>query len=102
MRTHPPWLLRARRSLAERLERLGDALDALRERLRESVATVLGQTVNAAVHDALRVLLSARLETEPTPRSSWRTQSSAGMWDEPDDPYGDHRPMTLPSRVDDY
>lgn len=45
------------RSLAARLDRLRDTLDGLRQRLREAVVRSVGETVGAAVREALGAVL---------------------------------------------
>jgi hypothetical protein len=102
MRTHPPWLNRAGRSLAGRLEHLGDTLDSLRDRLRESVAGVIGQTVAVAVRDVLRTLLRAPVDMAPPPTSSRSTNPPFDPWYEPDDLYREDRTTTLLDHSDGY
>jgi hypothetical protein len=65
------------RALTARLERLGETLDALRERLQEAVAQAIGQAVAGAVREAVVALLS-----ELPGRSN---RSSSSTWSS--DPY---------------
>jgi hypothetical protein len=52
------------RTLAERLRQLNDNLKALGERLKSSIASVIGSTIADAVKDAVSKLLSAE-EAQP-------------------------------------
>lgn len=54
------------RTLSERLERLNDNLQSLGERLKASIAGLLGETIADAVRDSVRGLLGGR-EAPPTP-----------------------------------
>jgi hypothetical protein len=76
MPADPSWLARARRSLADRLERLRDHLDTLQSRLREEVARAAAQTAAGAVRDAVESLLG-----EGRTRPFLPNRSSSGYWD---------------------
>src|ERR1700676_1220363 len=48
------------RPLAERLRQLNDNLQALGERLKASIASIVGETISETVGDAVRRLLGAK------------------------------------------
>ncbi len=75
------------RTLSERMERLSDNLQALGDRLKASVATVLGDTIADAVRDSVRGLLGGK-ESPPTPRREYREYRD-DYRDGADDPWGD-------------
>ena len=70
------------RTLSERLSRLTDNLQALGDRLKASVAGVVGDAVTDAVRDSVRKLLGGK--------ASYRDQPAPDHYrDEDDDPWGD-------------
>jgi hypothetical protein len=74
------------RTLAERLERLNDNLRSLGERLKASIAGVVGDAIADAVRDAVRGLLGSR----ETPADSYRDNHAPGHYrDREDDPWGE-------------
>src|SRR5260370_24018434 len=111
-----------RRYLLERLERLHDALSRLGQRLREGLASVIGEHVGETVREAVHAALDRRLPDsrrqdaqphmpsyrEPSYREpSYREpayRDSRSEFDYPED-YGNHenaglwndRPVTVPS-----
>jgi hypothetical protein len=77
------------RTLSERLERLNDNLQALGERLKASIAGLLGDTIADAVRDAVRGLLGGREESHD-PYRDRRDHHAPGYYRErEDDPWGD-------------
>ena len=56
----------ARRCLAQRLERLHEALSGLARRLHESIASVVGEHAGGAIRDAVRAALG-HATNEPPP-----------------------------------
>lgn len=90
-----------RHSLAEHLDRLRRTFDTIRVRLRDAVVHTVGETVGAAVREALGGVLSepaARYE-EPDyrPRPTYR---STPLWEEPEEPPWPDDPRQ-PSTLDD-
>lgn len=71
----------APRTLAERLARLNDGLQALGERLRASIAGIVGEAVADAARDAVRGLLGG----EEPPPDPYRDRHYR---DDVDDPWG--------------
>jgi hypothetical protein len=76
------------RSLAERLERLNGGLKELAERLKQSIASLVGSAIAEAVRDAVHALLggedrpvSPRYQNFPSQRPPG--QDYRGRWDEP-------------------
>ena len=57
----------ARRCLAQRLERLHDALSGLARRLHESIATLVGEHAGGAIRDAVRAALGHTKAELPPP-----------------------------------
>ena len=97
-RLHP-----ARRALSRHVQRLRQALDGLSERLREGVALAIGQTVAAAVHEAVQTVLDEPPDhttapyyrtASPPARSLWGTRERPSWDDDLDEP--------LPEDDDDY
>ena len=84
---HRPSYPGGARSLAAHLDRLGQLLDALGERLREGVARAVGETVALSVTGALRDALGQR--DAPAYRDYGRPQQ--GWYDQRDD--GDYWPQ---------
>jgi hypothetical protein len=62
------------RTLAERLSRLNDNLQALGERLKASIAGLLGDAIADAVRDSVRSLLGGE-EAPPDPYRDRRNPS---------------------------
>lgn len=75
-----------RRSLAQRLDRLRDALQTLRDQLRVSVARLVGEGVGDAVREVLRDVLAAspnsNLPAFPVERAC---RPRPPFWGEPDE-----------------
>ena len=69
--------LPSRRQLQQHLARLVDTLEALFQRLRESIARTVGEAVANAVHEITRRLSPPSLD--PRERSGWHRRES---WDE--------------------
>jgi hypothetical protein len=90
----------ALRYLLVRLERLHDALASLGRRLRQAVASVVGDHVGDAVRDALQAALLRHAGAEPCPPT--HRPLSDDPEETPDEPgHGDglwpeHRPTTVP------
>ena len=77
------------RTLTERLARLNDNLQSLGERLKASIAGLLGDAFADAVRDSVRGLLGGK-EAPPTPYRDRRDQHAPGYYGErEDDPWGD-------------
>jgi hypothetical protein len=77
------------RTLAERLAQLNDNLQSLGERLKASIAGLLGDTIADAVRDSVRVLLGSK-EAPPTSYRDQRDYHSPDYYrDREDDPWGD-------------
>ena len=66
--------LPSRRQLQQHLARLVDTLEALVQRLRESIARTVGEAVANAVHEVTRRLSPASLD--PRERSGWNRRES--------------------------
>ena len=95
---HRPSYPGGARSLAAHLDRLGQLLDALGERLREGVARAVGETVALSVTGALRDALGQR--DAPAYGDYGRPQQ--GWYDQRDDgDYWPHRDPYAPD-PDDY
>ena len=79
-------------TLAERLTRLNDNLQSLGERLKASIASVLGDAIADAVRDSVRSLLGGK----DTPADPYRLQHddhAPGRYaDRADDPWGESDP----------
>ena len=77
------------RTLAERLTQLNDNLQSLGERLKASIASLLGDAIADAVRDSVRKLLGG----EDAPADPYRDQreyhSPAHYREDVDDPWGD-------------
>jgi hypothetical protein len=74
------------RTLAERLERLNDNLKTLGERLKASIAAVVGDAIAEAVRDAVRGLLGSK----EAPADPYRGYPAAGHYrDGEDDLWGE-------------
>ena len=69
--------LPSRRQLQQHLARLVDTLEALVQRLRESIARTVGEAVANAVHEVTRRLSPPSLD--PRERSGWHRRES---WDD--------------------
>ena len=77
------------RTLAERLSRLNDNLQALGTRLKASIAGLLGDTIAEAVRDSVRGLLGGDGESRD-PYRDRREHHAPGYYREgEDDPWGD-------------
>jgi hypothetical protein len=77
------------RTLAQRLSRLNDNLQDLGERLKASIAGLLGDAIAEAVRDSVRGLLGGR-EALRDPYSERRDHHARDNYGEPeDDPWGD-------------
>jgi hypothetical protein len=77
------------RTLSERLSRLNDNLQSLGERLKASIAALVGDTVADAVRDALRGLLGG-CEESPDPCRERRDRHGRDYYEgREDDPWGD-------------
>ena len=83
---HRPSYPGGARSLAAHLDRLGQLLDTLGERLREGVARAVGETVALSVTGALRDALGQR----ETPTYCEYNRRQQGWYEERDD--GDYWP----------
>ena len=83
---HRPSYPGGARSLAAHLDRLGQLLDALGERLREGVARAVGETVALSVTGALRDALGQR----DAPAYGGFNRQQEGWYDQRDD--GDYWP----------
>ncbi len=70
-----------RNLLADHLTRLTDTLERLDERLREGIAGAVGQTVAAAIREALLMLLA---QDAGIPRCPSRYPERASAWDDRD------------------
>jgi len=70
-----------RNLLAEHLARLTETLEHLDERLRDGIASAIGQTIASAIREALLVLLSQETDA---PRFPPRYQERASTWDDRD------------------
>ena len=77
------------RTLAERLSRLNDNLQSLGERLKASIAALLGDTVADAVRDALRGLLGGKEEFVDPYRERGDRHDRDYYGGREDDPWGD-------------
>src|SRR4051812_39617223 len=80
------------RTLAERLTRLNDNLQSLGERLKASIAGLLGDTIADAARDAVRGLLGGKeAPSDPYPaRRDYRDRHAPEYYsDGEDDPWGD-------------
>src|SRR4051812_8008385 len=82
------------RTLAQRLERLNDNLQTLGERLKASIAGLLGDTIADAARDAVRGLLGGE-ESPPDPYRDDSDHHARGRYrdrrdypDGADDPWG--------------
>jgi hypothetical protein len=73
------------RSLAQRLDRLGDTLADLRERLRDEAAHAVGVAVAEAVRSATRALLGTAAPPTSSFARSWSPAPRSSFWDERDD-----------------
>jgi hypothetical protein len=77
------------RTLADRLSRLNDSLQSLGERLKASIAGLLGDTISDAVRDSVRGLLGGREESHD-PYRDRRDHHARDYYEErEDDPWGD-------------
>jgi hypothetical protein len=104
----------AGRYLAQHIDRLTDTLDSVSQRVRETVASIFGQSAAEIVRDAVHAVLaesagrctthahSRPYESSPTPFGSSLVRPNS-IWDRPEDPY-DHRYSELddPLHEDDY
>ena len=68
--------LPSRRQLQQHLARLVDTLEALVQRLRESIARTVGEAVASAVHEVTRRL--GHSGPDAPPRSAWADRESWG------------------------
>ena len=87
---HRPAYPGGARSLAAHLDRLGQLLDALGERLREGVARAVSETVALSVTGAMRDALGQR----DAPAYGEHGRAQQGWYDERDD--GDYWPRPAP------
>ena len=76
MNRYSAWLP-SRRQLQQHLARLVDSLEALVQRLRESIARTVGEAVANAVHEVTRCL--SRSAPDAPARSGWAARES---WDD--------------------
>lgn len=114
MSSNNSWWRRTAQHLSDRLDRLRANLDVLRERLRDSVAQSIGQTVAYAVHDAVQAVLgepNAHSQRVPYQRP-WEQHERSSYWQEPqnamwqeepddrwqDDPEDEPKPATIPDQ----
>ena len=78
--------LPSRRQLQQHLARLVDTLEALVQRLRESIARTVGEAVAAAVHEVTRRLGHSGPEAPPrsawAERESWEDERYSSDWDD--------------------
>ncbi len=90
----------AGRSLTFHVNRLKARLDELRERLRETAARLLGETVAGVVEQTVRNLLTMPVTTAPPPvyrprdyraPPGWADPDSADYLYDPHDPHGIYR-----------
>jgi hypothetical protein len=81
--------LPSRRQLQQHLARLVDTLEALVQRLRESIARTVGEAVANAVHEVTHRL--SRLPRHAPARPSWQEREPSG-WDDPRYPDWDEEP----------
>jgi len=70
-----------RKLLADHLSRLTETMEHLDERLREGIASAVGQTIAAAIREALLVLLS---DGAGAPQFPNRHHSRASTWEDRD------------------
>jgi hypothetical protein len=76
----------AGRSLAYHVSRLQAKLDDLRQRLRETAARLLGETVADVVEQVVRGLLAAPVPNSPLPYRSRDYRPDRPRWADPDSP----------------
>ena len=88
--------LPSRRQLQQHLARLVDTLEALVQRLRESIARTVGEAVASAVHEVTRRLSPPSLD--PRERSGWHRRES---WDEQHESEWDDGPAYATDRYRD-
>jgi hypothetical protein len=85
VRPSPSWCNRARRILAAHVERLGDTLQAITERLRETVAQTVSNNLASALREAVHALFiesrPGRAVPSPCPPSPYPARPT---WGEPD------------------
>ncbi|MFO0929402.1 MAG: hypothetical protein U0736_20635 [Gemmataceae bacterium] len=77
------------RTLAERLARLNDNLQALGERLKASIASVVGEAIAEAVSDAVRRLLGGTEAPADPYRDHRERHGPTSYLDRGDDPWGE-------------
>jgi hypothetical protein len=81
MSSPPAWLGRARRILTVHINRLGDTLLGLTERVRASVAQAVSQAVAVAVREAVGVVLAQARAGPAPPRHAPPLRSPPpGLW----------------------
>jgi hypothetical protein len=88
MNRHPPYFDRPR-TLVQRLRQLNENLLSLGQRLRESIASVIGETVAETVRDGLRRLFG-RHDAAPAPSPApptfhRRYEDRDPLWDDPEE-----------------
>jgi hypothetical protein len=82
------------RSLSQRLDRLGDTLAELRERMRAAISHAIGVAAADAVRSVTHALLGNRTASPTSSSRPWASDSRLSLWDDPDgipsDPRFDH------------
>jgi hypothetical protein len=74
-------------TLAERLARLNDSLKALGEKLKSTIASLIGSAIAEAIRDVVRVLLGGE-QDRPTRNYPERLDG----WDEPGPTWAEEDP----------
>ncbi|MFO0877877.1 MAG: hypothetical protein U0840_11030 [Gemmataceae bacterium] len=75
------------RTLAERLARLSDHLQTLADRLRATIASLVGDTIGEVVHDLVRSLLGGKVSLPDPCRDQWGHHDPASHRDQQDEPW---------------